>query len=246
MRARTHTHTYAKCFFIHVHVVAACEDCSPGKYTSRQQQDVCAVCAAGKYSSAKASACGTCQQGTYSELGSSACTLCPVGTYNDQLQQSSCAKCAQNTYMDYLGKTACYDCPIQSATLGTGFVLSIYVHMYAQFRTLVLGTRPLAPCPSHLVPLTCEARRPLRSRAGSVVPAVRGRAGGVAFLRPRPAMAVETPDAPTRPRKTRLHRAAARTARCSQRRKPPRRPAGAGLPGAPPRNMKNRRPSKRC
>jgi len=135
-RAHTHAHICKMCVFVYAHVVAGCTDCSPGKYTSSPGKYECTDCAAGRYSGVMASVCGTCQQGTYSGSQSSACTDCPPGTYNDQLQQSSCALCAQNTYMDYLGKTACYDCPVQSATLGTGSLLSIYLHMYTCIHTL--------------------------------------------------------------------------------------------------------------
>ena len=85
-----------------------CELCAAGKYSGAAGASSCSACAAGTYSGAGASSCSACAAGEYSGGGASSCSACAAGTYSGA-GASSCLACAAGTYSG-AGASSCLAC----------------------------------------------------------------------------------------------------------------------------------------
>jgi hypothetical protein len=112
----------------------ACQECTPGSYTSHVGLPSCMDCPAGQYSdSDKATTCSDCQAGTYTNVDAqsvciecvagkygitssseseSDCQVCDLGYYAENNASTKCLSCAAGTYASSEAQSVCQPCPV--------------------------------------------------------------------------------------------------------------------------------------
>jgi len=90
-----------------------CVRCGGGRW-SEANASACALCPAGKASSAEgavsAGVCGNCAAGTYSPAGSTACAQCPIWSAAAAEGQGACQNCSLGEWAG-VGSSSCSACP---------------------------------------------------------------------------------------------------------------------------------------
>ena len=88
--------------------VAACQECSTGRYSDIEGlASPCKECS-GDHSPFS---CSVCPAGQHKINGKSQCQECPAGKWSLSGEQGACQECLAGQYQDQPGKTSCKECP---------------------------------------------------------------------------------------------------------------------------------------
>jgi hypothetical protein len=93
--------------------LTACQDCSPGSFSSASGSATCQPCEAGRFAALPAqTACLDCDPGTFSgQTGSESCRPCDAGTFSASSGRTACQDCAPGSFTALTGTTVCDNCP---------------------------------------------------------------------------------------------------------------------------------------